>query len=407
MSAQIGQILIKENAITEAQLDEAIQAQVIYGGKLGTNLVELDLIDLAALSKGLSLKFKVPTIDDSQIKTCSEDILNLLGKKLAAKYRCVPLSLEGSRLSILMEDPTNLSAFDDIAFATGKKIEPYVAPELIIVTLLEKYYGIQRDMRYIRVSPATPQPPQPEVEVPPTQQPEEEVFRIPKQPTEEAEKAIEEVEIINLEDLIQEAPVVDLMEIGAQEIQSADIIDEEEKEEFIEELELLDELPEVLTLQEATQRLSEVKDRDELAKLVLSFAHNYFKRSALFITRFGTATGWDGMGGSINKNMIKSIMMPLNEPSIFKTVFDSQAFFLGAVPETPLNKRFLQLIGGGKPLSSFLIPILFKGQVVNILYGDNGNGQQAPFDISELLILAPKVPQAFEDLIRRKKSLSH
>jgi hypothetical protein len=38
-----------------------------------------------------------------------------------------------------------------------------------------------------------------------------------------------------------------------------------------------------------------------------------------------------------------------------------------------------------------------------MLYGDNGPGRNAPFDIGELLILAQKIPPALDQLIRRKK----
>jgi hypothetical protein len=82
-----------------------------------------------------------------------------------------------------------------------------------------------------------------------------------------------------------------------------------------------------------------------------------------------------------------------------------RAHFLGALPKTPVNSRFVKALGGEQPRSAFIIPILFKGKVVNILYGDNGPGTDASFDIGELLILAMKIPQSFEDLVvRRKKS---
>lgn len=429
MPIPIGQILLKEGAITNPQLEEAIQAQVIYGGKLGTNLMELDYINVATLSKVLSKKFNLPPLNNALLNGCSKEVIQILDKNLAHKYRCIPLSIDGSKLKVVMEDPTDFSAIDEISFITGKRIIPYVAPELIIISLLEKHYGIQRDLRYIRISqrdsqtlhkptsapqkqtlvktnpakapPAPPTIKEPVKEALPGKTPlHEEVIEEDIIIPEIIKNETVEDELIDLEELVYEAPTIDLSEMA---IPATPVEADAEEEEILEDLEVIEELPEALSLQEAIERLDEVGDRDELSRVVLSFALGYFKRSALFITRFGTAVGWDGMGGSINKQVVQSTMLPLNAPSIFKTVHDTQSFFLGGIPKSPINDRFIQVMGGENPDSVFLIPILFKGQVVNILYGDNGDGEKAPFDISDLLILAPKIPQAFEKLIRRRK----
>lgn len=410
----LGKLILQDGAITQAQLDEAIQNQVVFGGRLGTSLVELDYIDIGQLGEYLAKMHGVPTIDHKEIKACSKGLINTLGEKMASKHQCVPLSIDKSSLNLLMMNPTDLAAIDEISFATSKRIIPHVASEMVIMSLLEKYYDIARPMRFISFASNILEEPAmvvtgagiqdtaslPEVKdereaidfskYASDQAKEEEDLKTPIEIT--AEDAAEE--ILDINELIHEAPAEEIME-------AAELVEELEEED---ELELLEELPELLNLEEARQRLSEVDDRDELSRVVLSFAHSYFKRSALFITRFEKVVGWYGMGDGIDANMVKSVMLPLDEPSIFKTVFDSQAFFLGAIPETKYNNLFLKAIGDEKPQSAFLIPILFKGQVVNILYGDNGEGQPAPFDISELLILAPKVPQAFEQLIMKKKN---
>ena len=482
MAPTLGQILLKTGQVNPKQLEDAIQAQVIFGGRLGTSLMELGYLDIATLSRCLAQQFNVPTVDHTRLKPCPQVVLKLFGKKLAQKHEAVPLALDGNRLDVLMSNPRDMAAIDEISFATSKRVKPYVAPELVVVTLMEKYFGIPRDYRYLQISqtlqmkkaqataktgttpvpgpkreeikglqlgadeelisekdfeemilsyhthtqkeaetppkkvaPPPPPPPPPPVTSSPSDAQTIPDFAIPPEkaappppkkaktpspplappppppssPIAEAQTIIEADEpVMNLEEMVT-APT---------SWQVAEPVKEE-----AEELEILEELPEALSLKEATQRLKEVQDRDELGRVVLAFALSYFKRAALFITRGGMALGWDGMGGSVNRRNVQGIMLPLNAPSIFKTVYDSQAFYLGAVPKTQINDRFLKLMGDEQPRSVFLIPILFRGQMVNILYGDNGKGENAPVDISDLLILAPKVPQAFEDLIMRKK----
>lgn len=40
---QLGEYLLRRRVLTEKQLDDAIEYQCIYGGKLGTSLIELGL----------------------------------------------------------------------------------------------------------------------------------------------------------------------------------------------------------------------------------------------------------------------------------------------------------------------------------------------------------------------------
>jgi hypothetical protein len=45
---KLGTLLLRNAAIGLAQLEAALRNQVLYGGRLGTNLVELGFIDLEA-----------------------------------------------------------------------------------------------------------------------------------------------------------------------------------------------------------------------------------------------------------------------------------------------------------------------------------------------------------------------
>jgi hypothetical protein len=66
--------------------------------------------------------------------------------------------------------------------------------------------------------------------------------------------------------------------------------------------------------------------------------------------------------------------------------------------------RFLRALGGGAPRTSFAMPILARGRVVNVLYADNGRGQLVDgTGVGELLILATKIGQSYEVLLSRAR----
>ena len=52
----------------------------------------------------------------------------------------MPLSCCGATLTVAITDPANVSALDDIAFVTGRKVEAVVACETAVADALRKYY---------------------------------------------------------------------------------------------------------------------------------------------------------------------------------------------------------------------------------------------------------------------------
>lgn len=148
----LGQMLLKDKVLTAAQLEEAIKCQVIFGGRFGTNLIELGFLDEQALTKYLARKHGVPTVDWNLLNRIKPEVLRLFTKKLAKKTEAFPLKLEGKDLWVVMSDPSNQEAIEEIVFATGKKVKPLVLPEVRVFDLLTRFYGIGRELRYINLA---------------------------------------------------------------------------------------------------------------------------------------------------------------------------------------------------------------------------------------------------------------
>jgi type IV pilus assembly protein PilB len=140
MSAQIGEILIKENLITAEQLDIALKHQRESGGRLGSILISLGYVEDDDITSILSKKYGVPSINLSFFEI-DPSIIKLIPIDVAQKHMVVPLSRVGSTLTVACVDPTNVFAMDDIKFMTGFNVEPVVASEASLSEALEKYYG--------------------------------------------------------------------------------------------------------------------------------------------------------------------------------------------------------------------------------------------------------------------------
>ena len=149
---KVGEALVKEGLITRPQLELALQRQVQFGGRIGTNLLEMRIVGEDELTKFLSRYFRVPPISPELITSIEEEVLSAVNKEIVEKYKILPLKKERSRLHAAALNPNNVKEIDELRFITGLDIIPYVITELRLLYALEKYYGIKRELRYISVT---------------------------------------------------------------------------------------------------------------------------------------------------------------------------------------------------------------------------------------------------------------
>ncbi len=140
MAIRLGELLLKGQRITHAQLEEALEHQRQHGGRLGFNLVTLGFVKDEEITALLSKHYGVPSIALEAVEI-DPAVLKLVPAETAQKYQIVPLSRVGATLTIAMTDPTNVFAMDDVRFMTGYSVEPVIASEIAVVDAIAKYYG--------------------------------------------------------------------------------------------------------------------------------------------------------------------------------------------------------------------------------------------------------------------------
>lgn len=156
MALKLGELLVARGLITPLQLEQALQAQQWFGGKLGTNLVEMGFISEDAVALCLSQQFGTPVIRPEAVSSIPREVIARVPKDLAQKYRALPLRLDGRTLHVCVADPHDLQRLDELSFALNSPVKPYVITELTLNYALERYYGIQREVRCLRLAGADP-----------------------------------------------------------------------------------------------------------------------------------------------------------------------------------------------------------------------------------------------------------
>ena len=140
MSVRLGEILLKENLITQDQLQKALEFQRSNGGKLGSCLTKMGFITDDDITGVLSRQYGVPSINLKYYEI-DPNVIRLIPQDTAQRYQVIPLSRVGSVLTIAMTDPTNVFAMDDVKFMTGFNVEPVVASESAIADAISRFYG--------------------------------------------------------------------------------------------------------------------------------------------------------------------------------------------------------------------------------------------------------------------------
>src|SRR5262245_13153544 len=121
---KLGTLLLRDGIINLDQLEAALRAQVLFGGKLGTNLVELGHISLDTLATYLGKTLGVPAATKEVLEQADAEAVALVPPNMAAAHSAFPFGFEeepdGRRvLAVAMVDPRSRASVDELERVTG------------------------------------------------------------------------------------------------------------------------------------------------------------------------------------------------------------------------------------------------------------------------------------------------
>ena len=138
---RLGELLLRSQIVTGAQLEAARNEQRKAGGRLSGQLTKLGFVREQDMTNFLSRQFGVPSVHLEDLPGIPEEFLKLIPRDKAIKHMCLPINRVAQTLVVAMSDPTDMFAIDDLKFMTGFNIEVVVAGEQSIMAAIEKYYA--------------------------------------------------------------------------------------------------------------------------------------------------------------------------------------------------------------------------------------------------------------------------
>lgn len=135
---KIGDLLKEAGIITEVQILEALD-QKRKDQKLGDALVEQGYITEKQLLSVLAIQLNLESISLYQYPI-DDRLVDLLPKDRARKNLALPIKLEGSKLTVAMNDPLDFYAIQEIESTTGYTIVPAIATKDDILQTINRLY---------------------------------------------------------------------------------------------------------------------------------------------------------------------------------------------------------------------------------------------------------------------------
>lgn len=347
VSEKLGEMLLKVGALTEEQLEQVLSAQSIYGGRLGTNLVEMGLIEEDELARLLNEKLGVPCIEADALDAISEEFIGIIPLEMVQRYHVLPVALNGRRLTLAMADPSDFKAIDEIGFVTGYVIVPRVCSELRLNLSLERHYGIKRAVRYIPVTGGLRSR---FAEVSPG------ASGGSAHPAKEG---------------------AGVRSGSGKKLQR-------------------------LTREVLAERLAGASTEGEVVSTLITYLGGEFDRSAFFCVKGDTLQGVRAVSAGQEVGPFVGCALAIESTEELKRVVRERRFFFGELDAGGADGEFLRLLGAAGKAPALLLPLFWGAHVAAVICVNDEHGRLAG-GVFELQRVAAMVQLSFEMLGIRKK----
>jgi hypothetical protein len=445
MADMPGALLLRSGVLRPADLAAAASLRERDGGSFGECLVRLGYLEEEQLAEFYTRRLMITRVPDHRLVDVPKNALALVTSDMAAEFRVVPLEVDPeNHLVLVMADPTDNHAVDEVAFFADRFVVRVVATESAIRDAIERHYGVSFTSpraadRVARVAHAvaTPQSPQapppsptllhlpkatvqargvrggPRSEAPsarepnPSPPPPQPKAAPPPKPSKEAIE--EQIVLLTKVKYADATPLP--MPIPPPDDYQPDYLPQHEPEPILlthpkshepprPKHDTLPGFAQMTVPDPPLARLRAARHRDEIAAAVLDYVALLMRRAVFFVIKKSILIGHDVRGGDLEAALVRKLVISVEAPSLFRDVIASRLPYRGPLPETPANRAFAHALGGVTPEVLFM-PIAVRARVIAVLFAD---GAAQPLPDAALHATVREAGLAYERLILESKA---
>jgi MSHA biogenesis protein MshE len=136
---RIGELLVSSDALTQEQLNSAVERQEQTGQRLGQVIVELGFLTTAQFLSYLSQQLQIPFVD---LRRYNFDVslIHRLRESYSRRYRSIVLVDQDGLLLVGMADPMDIFASDELERILEQPIQPALVDEAELLSTLDLVY---------------------------------------------------------------------------------------------------------------------------------------------------------------------------------------------------------------------------------------------------------------------------
>ncbi len=366
---KLGEHLVRKGVIDEQQLEAALSDQLVHGGHLGTCLIERNFIDETSLGQALAETSGMPYAPPRVFQDISQKVIETVPYKLVAKYSVIPFRLMKHDLDVAMINPNDLAGIDELSFAAGCRIVPWIAPETTIFVALERYYDIPRRRRYVTLSEhLSRHEPANEVQL------SQSIVRAGGEWSDAAMTAA-------VGSVKPRRRSSDSSKVSAGTATDA-----------------------VRSLEAVAARMCRCESFEELADVVAGYASHGVERMVLFTVRHGQARVGKASGVEIDPQGGSALRFSVAREPVF-ALLRGEGHYRGSLPDDPEFLAFYDTLGIEKPAELLVLPIYLNDRLIGIFYADGGPTGPILGKTEDYRRLTKKLALALHAILLRKQIL--
>ncbi len=363
---RLGEMLVEQNLVTPAQLQQALAAQVTSGGRIGSNLVRLGYLREQTLARMLGEQHHMQFAAGDM--SADPQAMSIADPEFCDRHNLLPMRVDKTRLTVAVVDPTRLDAIDALRFRASRKVVTVIIPEFRMRQLLSE--------RLPRTSP-------PPLETSNATQ----IVRRPLLDGDEHQPHA--IDVDPFEDVdTDRVPAASDDPFAPSTSQDADTDPALTSFSWIRSVGSFD---------EAKTAVAQATSGDEIASIVLGFGLGIFRRAVLLSVEPKFLCGWHCAGDGVDLQACHRVQIPRDQSNALTLVVNLKSNFVGPVRETESLRAFFEVLGGERPVTSAVIPVIVAGDVLHLLYVDNGAGQLTSPSIEEMVQVIAAAARRFEE----------
>jgi hypothetical protein len=424
----LSSLIVQREVATMRQVEEALARQVIYGGDLVTNLLEVAKVNEGILVELLAESMRLAPAPPGRLPAPSEEAKALVPREIAIERSVIPLAVQDGKLLLVVADVLSRDAEEQLRFALGMGIDQHAAPAVRVLEALSRTYGVTLERRMQRllvrlgggelelgstppplgVVPAVPEPPRP-----PSSPPSRSIHpgpavagRIVPQAQGHRKTSTGFPAVRGPMAAETPAPAPEPSPAPAPAPAPAQASAPDPAVSSAPEARTLVQREAVttprtgrrrrgpITVEAARNEAEEAEDRDALLDLFFDFSQQFFDYSALFLVHGDIAEGRDAFGSGAHRERVLGIGVPLDMPSMLSTAREQRLPIVAKAPADGLDAVLLGDLHRGRESEIAIVPLVVRTRAVAILVGDCGDAG---------IERATVVGKAFERIIVRRK----